>query len=265
MFFATFNAEKIRRASFDGFCEAKMRAVRASQNSVSSTSRCDKILPNAKNARGKPQERSRTQKPRRESRGNIPERQNRAGKAVGTLPNAENTPGKPWERSQTPKPHRGTLGNAPEERKYIGRSRGNAPETQKCTRTSRGNAFEDGKRVRKVTKVFFEARNRAGQAARAGSWGGRPKRCWKRVGVWGRERPRFRVEVSLFPKNSSPASKREDTPGRKKPPDFAALTRGKPRDFPAKSEPLEMHEDTVRACVLCSVFCVLCSVFCVQL
>ena len=50
---------------------------------------------------------------------------------------------------------------------------------------------------------------------------------------------------------------------RKKPPNFAALTRGKPRGFSAKGKPLEMFEDTVRACVLCSVFCVLCSVFCV--
>ena len=49
----------------------------------------------------------------------------------------------------------------------------------------------------------------------------------------------------------------------KKPPDFAALTRGRPRSFPAKGEPLEMYENTARACVLCSVFCVLCSVFCV--
>ena len=48
---------------------------------------------------------------------------------------------------------------------------------------------------------------------------------------------------------------------RKKPPNFAALTCGKPRGFPAKGKPLEMFEDTVRACVLCSVFCVLCSVF----
>ncbi|MBD5427122.1 MAG: hypothetical protein HDR38_06200 [Treponema sp.] len=111
MFFAVFDAEKIRRASFDGFCEAKMRAVRASQNSVSSASRCDKMLPNAENALEKPWEYSRTPKTRRESRGNAPEERKHAGEVLGMLPKSKNALGKPWECSQKPKTHWGTLGN----------------------------------------------------------------------------------------------------------------------------------------------------------
>ncbi|MDE6706123.1 MAG: hypothetical protein K2J81_09510, partial [Treponemataceae bacterium] len=92
--------------------------------------------------------------------------------------------------------------------------------------------------------------------------GAAPQAVLGKVGGLEGGNPRFRVE-GFPPSKSSPASKREEIPEQKKPPDFAALTRGKPKDFPAKGKSLEMYEDTARACVLCSVFCVLCSVFCV--
>ena len=103
-----------------------------------------------------------------------------------------------------------------------------------------------------------------------GDLGQPPQAVLGKVGGLEGGNPRFRVEglspsKTFRPLPSGKKTLREEPPEQKKPPNFAALTRGKPKGFPVKSEPLEMFEDTAKACVLCSVFCVLCSVFCVQL
>ena len=75
-------------------------------------------------------------------------------------------------------------------------------------------AFEVSAQVRKRVQIVFEVSAQVGKWVqiafdtfaqgrgfeRSGVLGCNPKRCWKREGVWGRERPRFRVEVSLSPK-----------------------------------------------------------------